>query len=81
MEIKNECNNHSILKVILETSEIEGGFESIYLLSYASLVAGANFIKTSTGKGLHGATIEHFIVMALALRDFINNSKISNETY
>lgn len=42
----------------------------MYQLSYESLQNGADFIKTSTGKGKHGATLEHYTAMCLALRDF-----------
>jgi len=31
-------------------------------------MGGADFIKTSTGKGKSGANINHFIAMALALK-------------
>lgn len=57
------------MKVILETCELLN-LASIYKLSYEALVNGADFIKTSTGKGKHGATLEHFATMCLALRDF-----------
>jgi deoxyribose-phosphate aldolase len=57
------------LKVILENSELKD-IASIYKLSYLSLCAGADFIKTSTGKGKYGAILSEFIVMCLALRDY-----------
>lgn len=58
------------LKVILENCELKG-LDSIYKLSYLSLCAGGDFIKTSTGKGKWGALIDEFAVMCLALRDFL----------
>jgi len=69
LRIKHACRE-ARLKVILETCELKS-LESIYKLSYLSLMSGADFIKTSTGKGSHGAKLEHFIVMAMALRDFL----------
>lgn len=58
----------------MENCEIEN-YAQIYKLSYMSLVAGGDFIKTSTGKGTHGAKLEHFIVMLLALSQFSNDYK------
>lgn len=62
------CNAH--LKVILENCDLKG-FSSIYKLSYLSLCAGGDFIKTSTGKGKWGAKKDEFAVMCMALRDFL----------
>ena len=61
--------------MILETCEIDD-LASIYKLSYLSLLAGADFIKTSTGKGKHGAKMDHFVVMVLALRDYLIDENI-----
>lgn len=58
------------MKVILENCELKG-LDSIYKLSYLSLCAGGDFIKTSTGKGKWGAKLEEFGAMCLALRDFL----------
>lgn len=71
-EIKTQkaiCGDKAHLKVILETCELLS-LSSIYRLSYEALQNGADFIKTSTGKGKHGATLEHFTTMCLALREF-----------
>ncbi|KAL4504547.1 hypothetical protein ABPG72_009993 [Tetrahymena utriculariae] len=71
-EIKTQkaiCGEKAHLKVILETCELLS-LSSIYQLSYEALQNGADFIKTSTGKGKHGATLEHYTVMCLALRDY-----------
>jgi len=57
------------LKVILET----GSLNDLSLIRKASLLAigaGADFIKTSTGKILPGATPEAMVVMCCAIRDF-----------
>lgn len=62
------------LKVILENCELKG-LDSIYKLSYLSLCAGGDFIKTSTGKGKWGAKLDEFGVMCLALRDFLEKRK------
>jgi deoxyribose-phosphate aldolase len=57
------------LKVILETGLIPRP-EEIYRLSLACLGAGADFIKTSTGKIQPAATPEAVLVMCQAIRDF-----------
>ena len=53
-DIKQVCGSKVSLKVILENCELNG-LEDIYRLSYLALASGANFIKTSTGKGKYGA--------------------------
>lgn len=68
-ETKKACNQ-ALLKVILENCDLKG-LDSIYKLSFLSLCAGGDFIKTSTGKGKHGAKLEEFGAMCLALRDFM----------
>ena len=61
------------LKVILET----GSLKDLSLIRKASLLcigAGANFIKTSTGKISPGATPEAMIVMCCAIKDYYNRT-------
>ena len=61
------------LKVILET----GSLKDLSLIRKASMLAigaGANFIKTSTGKISPGATPEAMIVMCEAIRDYYNRT-------
>lgn len=61
------------LKVILET----GSLKDLSLIRKASLLAigaGADFIKTSTGKISPGATPEAMVVMCCAIRDFYNRT-------
>ncbi len=50
-----------VLKVILETGYLSA--EEIKKASELSLLAGADFIKTSTGFGLRGASIEDIMLM------------------
>jgi len=50
------------LKVILETCELQTP-ENIQLASRMAIAEGADFIKTSTGFGKHGATFEHVAIM------------------
>ncbi len=57
------------LKVILETGAIID-HHKIYTASILAMEAGADFIKTSTGKLQPAATIDAVYVMCLAIKDF-----------
>jgi deoxyribose-phosphate aldolase len=56
------------LKVILETGELET-LDNIRIASDIALNAGADFIKTSTGKIAVNATLPAICVMLLAIKD------------
>ena len=60
-EIKAACGD-AHLKVILETGELKD-LNKVKLASEIAIAAGADFIKTSTGKMQPAATLEAFIVM------------------
>lgn len=66
--IKDLCGNIH-LKVILETGEL-GDLTKIYDASFIAMKAGADFIKTSTGKIIPAATPEAAFVMLQAIKDF-----------
>ena len=57
------------LKVILETAEL-GTYDSVRRASILAMAAGADFIKTSTGKVQPAATLPVALVMMEAIRDF-----------
>jgi deoxyribose-phosphate aldolase len=57
------------VKVILETGEL-GTYDAIRRASDLALEAGADFIKTSTGKAGTNATFPSALVMCEAIRDF-----------
>ncbi len=57
------------LKVILETGELET-FDNVRRASILAMAAGADFIKTSTGKVSPAATLPVTLVMLEAIRDF-----------
>lgn len=67
-EIKSACGN-AHLKVILETGELET-YENVRKASDIAMHAGADFIKTSTGKISPAATQPVTLVMLEAIRDF-----------
>ncbi len=66
--IKEACG-HAHLKVILETGELQT-YENVRKASDISMYAGADFIKTSTGKISPAATMPVTLVMLEAIRDF-----------
>ncbi|MBK9225989.1 MAG: deoxyribose-phosphate aldolase [Ignavibacteria bacterium] len=61
------------LKVILETGELET-FDNVRRASFIAMMAGADFIKTSTGKVQPAATLPVTLVMLEAIRDFYNDT-------
>jgi deoxyribose-phosphate aldolase len=61
------------LKVILETGSLKDP-SLIRKASLLSIGAGADFIKTSTGKVSPGATPEAMVVMCCAIRDYYNRT-------
>ena len=65
--IKEACGE-SRLKVILETGEL-GSFDNVRKASDIAIAAGADFIKTSTGKISPAATLPVTLVMLEAIKD------------
>jgi deoxyribose-phosphate aldolase len=57
------------LKVILETGELTT-YDNVRRASWLAMLAGADFIKTSTGKVQPAATLPVTLVMLEAVRDF-----------
>jgi deoxyribose-phosphate aldolase len=57
------------LKVIMETGELVT-YDNVRRASWLSMLAGADFIKTSTGKIQPAATLPVTLVMLEAVRDF-----------
>jgi len=68
VEVKDACGE-AHLKVILETGEL-GTFDQVRRASILAMAAGADFIKTSTGKVQPAATLPVTLVMLEAIRDF-----------
>jgi len=66
--IKKVCGD-THLKVILETGEL-GSYDRVRLASEIAMEAGADFIKTSTGKITPAATLPVTLVMLQAIADF-----------
>ena len=66
--VKDACGD-AHLKVILETGEL-GTLDRVRRASWLAMHAGADFIKTSTGKIQPAATMPVTLVMLQAIRDF-----------
>ncbi len=66
--VKEACGD-AHLKVILETGELQT-YDNVRKASDIAMYAGADFIKTSTGKVQPAATIPVTLVMLEAIRDY-----------
>lgn len=71
--IKETCGSDVRLKVILETGEL-GDYDHIRFASEIAINAGADFIKTSTGKIKPAATLPITLVMLEAIKDHYYNT-------
>ncbi len=67
--IKEMCGEKAHLKVIFETGELVT-LDNVRKASFLAMAAGADFIKTSTGKISPAATPPVVLVMLEAVRDF-----------
>jgi deoxyribose-phosphate aldolase len=67
--IQAACGNQAHLKVILETGELVT-LDNVRRASWLAMLAGADFIKTSTGKVTPAATLPVTLVMLEAVRDW-----------
>ena len=69
LDAMRDMTKHNILKVILETGELLSP-ENIAMASEIAIEAGADFIKTSTGKIASAATEESVFVMLQVIREY-----------
>lgn len=74
-ELKNACGNDVAMKVILETGDIKTA-SNIKKASILSMYAGADYIKTSTGKEKISATPEAAYVMCQAIKEYYDETGI-----
>lgn len=68
LTIKEACKS-AHLKVILETGELKT-YDNVKKASWIAMLAGADFIKTSTGKVQPAATLPVTLVMLQAINEF-----------
>lgn len=71
-KVKEVCKD-THLKVILETGELKT-YDNVRLASFIAMEAGADFIKTSTGKVSPAATMPVTLVMLHAIADFYHET-------
>jgi len=63
------------MKTILATGELPT-YKQVYQASLACMMAGADFIKTSTGKEPTNATVAVSLVMIRAIREYLEATGI-----
>ena len=74
-ELKSTCGKDVAMKVILETGCLKTA-ENIKKASILSMYAGADYIKTSTGKEKISATPEAAYVMCQAIKEYYDETGI-----
>ena len=67
VKVSKETDENTIVKVILETCYLTD--EEIKIACKLAVKAGVDFVKTSTGFGTGGATVEHVKLMKEAVGD------------
>jgi deoxyribose-phosphate aldolase len=74
-EIKKfrETCGEAHMKTILATGEL-GTLKQVYQASLVAMMAGSDFIKTSTGKEPTNATLEVSLVMVRAIREYLERT-------
>lgn len=75
IEATKEACGEAHLKVILETGELQT-YDNVRIASEIAMRAGADFIKTSTGKVSPAATMPVTLVMLEAIRDYFYETGI-----
>lgn len=70
-----EASGDAHLKVILETGELVT-YDNVRRASWLAMLAGADFVKTSTGKVGVNATLPSCLVMLEAVRDFAETTGV-----
>jgi deoxyribose-phosphate aldolase len=75
MRAMREACGHAHLKAILATGEL-GTLRNVARASLVCMMAGADFIKTSTGKESVNATLPVSLVMIRAIRDYYDRTGI-----
>lgn len=63
------CGRHVHMKAILAVGEC-GTLENVFTASMVAMMAGSDFIKTSTGKEAVNATLTFGLVMIRAIQEF-----------
>jgi deoxyribose-phosphate aldolase len=68
-QFRQTCGDSAHMKTILATGDL-GTLKQVYQASLVAMMAGSDFIKTSTGKESVNATLEVSLVMTRAIREY-----------
>ncbi len=68
-QFRETCGNAAHMKSILAVGDL-GTLKQVYQASLVAMMAGSDFIKTSTGKESVNATLEFGLVMLRAMREY-----------
>jgi len=72
-EFRDTCGDSAHMKAILATGDL-GTLKQVYQASLVAMMAGSDFIKTSTGKETVNATLEVSLVMTRAIREYLQRT-------
>src|SRR5574338_1247244 len=72
-QFRATCGETAHMKTILATGEL-GTLKQVYQASLVAMMAGSDFIKTSTGEEPVNATLEVSLVMTRAIRDYLERT-------
>ena len=72
-QFRKTCGEAAHMKTILATGEL-GTLKQVYQASLVAMMAGSDFIKTSTGKEPVNATLEVSLVMVRAIREYLERT-------
>ena len=68
-QFRKTCGDTARMKTILATGDL-GTLKQVYQASLVAMMAGSDYIKTSTGKEEINATLEFGLVMTRAIREY-----------
>ncbi len=72
-QFRQTCGEAAHMKTILATGDL-GTLKQVYQASLVAMMAGSDFIKTSTGKEPTNATLEVSLVMVRAIREYLERT-------
>lgn len=72
-QFRQTCGEAAHMKTILATGDL-GSLKQVYQASLVAMMAGSDFIKTSTGKETVNATLDVGLVMLRAIREYLERT-------
>ena len=72
-QFREACGSAAHMKTILGTGDL-GTLKQVYQASLVAMMAGSDFVKTSTGKEPVNATLEASLVMVRAIREYLERT-------